>query len=76
MILFERKEPDREHESIRQDINREVVVEIKEQRQEEADRDRSAQMPEKDAYVDFFLKPQVSFAIRKIHGSCPFLVLS
>ena len=75
MVLSGRNEPGREHKSVRQDINRKVVVEIKEHRQEECDRDRAAQMPEKDVGVDFFLKPQAQFAILGVHGWIPFLAL-
>ena len=56
MVLSGRNEPDREHKSVRQDINRKVVVAIEEHQQEERDRNRAAQMPEKDMGVDFFLK--------------------
>ena len=66
MIISGRKEPRREHRSVRHDINREVVMEIKEHPQEEADRDRAAQMPEKDVGVDFFLKHQAQFSIKDV----------
>ena len=75
MILPGRNEPGCEHNSVRQDIDREVVMEIEEHPQEEADRDRAAQMSEKDVGVDFFLKPQAQFAIPVFHGWIPFLVL-